>query len=96
MKNRKSVSSIIWRTIKKKSFLSAGIVFAVAASVVTALLPPLILGKVIDMITAGQEPALILIFSYFGLTALTGFSESFREGLLTVFGQKPPMPCAAA
>lgn len=88
MKNRKSVSSIIWRTIKKKSFLSAGIVFAVAASVVTALLPPLILGKVIDMITAGQEPALILIFSYFGLTALTGFSESFREGLLTVFGQK--------
>ena len=88
MKNRKSVSSIIWRTIKKKSFLSAGIVFAVAASVVTALLPPLILGKVIDMITAGQEPALILILSYFGLTALTGFSESFREGLLTVFGQK--------
>lgn len=88
MKNRKSVISIIWQTIKKKSFLSAGIVFAVAASVVTALLPPLILGKVIDMITAGQEPALILIFSYFGLTALTGFSESFREGLLTVFGQK--------
>ena len=88
MKNRKSVSSIIWRTIRKKSFLSAGIVFAVAASVVTALLPPLILGKVIDMITAGQEPALILILSYFGLTALTGFSESFREGLLTVFGQK--------
>lgn len=88
MKNRKSVSSIIWWTIKKKSFLSAGIVFAVAASVVTALLPPLILGKVIDMITAGQEPALILILSYFGLTALTGFSESFREGLLTVFGQK--------
>ena len=88
MKNRKSVSSIIWRTVKKKSFLSAGIVFAVAASVVTAMLPPLILGKVIDMITAGQEPALILIFSYFGLTALTGFSESFREGLLTVFGQK--------
>lgn len=88
MKNRKSVSSIIWRTIKKKSFLSAGIVFAVAASVVTALLPPLILGKVIDMITAGQEPALILILSYFGLTALTGFSESFREGFLTVFGQK--------
>ena len=88
MKNRKSVSSIIWQTVKKKSFLSAGIVFAVAASVVTALLPPLILGKVIDMITAGQEPALILIFSYFGLTALTGFSESFREGLLTVFGQK--------
>lgn len=88
MKNRKSVSSIIWRTIRKKSFLSAGIVFAVAASVVTALLPPLILGKVIDMITAGQEPVLILILSYFGLTALTGFSESFREGLLTVFGQK--------
>ena len=88
MKNKKSVSHVIWQTIKKKSLLSAGIVFAVAASVVTALLPPLILGKVIDMITAGQEPALILIFSYFGLTALTGFSESFREGLLTVFGQK--------
>ena len=55
MKNRKSVSSIIWQTIKKKSFLSAGIVFAVAASVVTALLPPLILGKVIDMIRSGAS-----------------------------------------
>ncbi len=88
MKNRKSVSNVIWQTIRKKSFLSAGIVLAVAASVVTALLPPLILGKVIDTITAGKEAAFFLIFSYFGLTALTGFSESLREGLLTVFGQK--------
>lgn len=88
MKNRKSVSNVIWQTIRKKSFLSAGIVLAVAASVVTALLPPLILGKVIDTITAGKEAAFLLIFSYFGLTALTGFSESLREGLLTVFGQK--------
>ena len=88
MKNRKSVSNVIWQTIRKKSLLSAGIVLAVAASVVTALLPPLILGKVIDTITAGKEAAFLLIFSYFGLTALTGFSESLREGLLTVFGQK--------
>ena len=88
MKNRKSVSHVIWQTVKKKSLLSAGIVSAVAASVVTALLPPLILGRVIDTITAGKEAAFILILSYFGLTALTGFSESLREGLLTVFGQK--------
>lgn len=88
MKNRKSVSHIIGQTVKKKSLLSAGIVLAVAASVVTALLPPLILERVIDTITAGKEAAFILILSYFGLTALTGFSESLREGLLTVFGQK--------
>lgn len=53
-----------------------------------ALLPPLVLAKAIDCLTAGQEFSLVLALSYFGLIALTGAAESFRESLLTIFGQK--------
>ena len=53
-----------------------------------ALIPPLILAKIIDTVTAGNEAAFSVILLYFVLLALTGILEAAREGLLTVFGQK--------
>lgn len=57
-------------------------------AIVTDLLPPLILGKIIDTITAGKAVTFAMIVLYFALLALTGFAEAAREGMLTVFGQK--------
>lgn len=68
--------------------LSAGILTAVIGAVVAALIPPLILAKIIDTVTAGNEAAFSVILLYFVLLALTGILEAAREGLLTVFGQK--------
>ena len=48
----------------------------------------MILGKIIDTMTAGQSATIAMVILYFLLTALTGFTEAAREGLLTVFGQK--------
>lgn len=66
----------------------AGILTAVIGAVVAALIPPLILAKIIDTVTAGNEAAFSVILLYFVLLALTGILEAAREGLLTVFGQK--------
>ena len=88
MHSSKNVGSVMWQTVKKQKWLSAGIVCAVAGAILTALLPPLILGTIIDTMTAGNVVSFYLIISYFGFTLLTGALESSREGLLIVFGQK--------
>ena len=84
----KTVSRVIWRTIEQYKWLSLGILCAVAGAIGMALLPPLLLGWLIDQLTAGEEISLSFAMLYFLFLALTGISESFREGLLTVFGQK--------
>lgn len=88
MKQKRQVKSVILETIKKQKMLSAGILTAVIGAVVAALIPPLILAKIIDTVTAGNEAAFSVILLYFVLLALTGILEAAREGLLMVFGQK--------
>ena len=86
--NVKNVRSVIRQTVTGYSGLSLGIVLAVAGAIVTALLPPWILGSIVDTITAGNAVPVALVILYFAFTVLTGLTESLREGLLTVFGQK--------
>lgn len=84
----KNVRSVIRQTVTGYAGLSLGIVLAVAGAIVTALLPPWILGSIVDTITAGNVVPVALVILYFAFTVLTGLTESIREGLLTVFGQK--------
>ena len=86
--NVKNVRSVIRQTVTDYAGLSLGIVLAVAGAIVTALLPPWILGSIVDTITAGNTVPVALVILYFAFTVLTGLTESLREGLLTVFGQK--------
>ena len=79
---------MIRQTVTGYAGLSLGIVLAVAGAIVTALLPPWILGSIVDTITAGNAVPVALVILYFAFTVLTGLTESLREGLLTVFGQK--------
>ena len=80
----KNVRSVIRQTVTSY----AGLSLAVAGAIVTALLPPWILGNIVDTITAGNAVPVALVILYFAFTVLTGLTESLREGLLTVFGQK--------
>ena len=68
--------------------LPIALVITVVGAVVTALVPPLILEKIVDGLTAGNPMAIAQAFSYFGVVALAGLLESTRESLLIVFGQK--------
>lgn len=88
MKNKDRVSSVIWQTVRRKKALSLGIVCVVAGAIAFSLFPPLILGKIIDSLTAGQSVSIGMAGLYFALLALAGLLESLREGGLTLFGQK--------
>lgn len=88
MKNEEHVRSVILQTIRERKLLSLGIVCAVCGAVAAALFPPMILGKIIDALTAGQSVSFAMALSYFALLALAGAMESLRESGLTVFGQK--------
>ena len=86
--NVKNVRSVIRQTVTGYAGLSLGILLAVTGAIVTALLPPWILGSIVDTITTGNTVPVAVVILYFAFTVLTGLTESLREGLLTVFGQK--------
>ena len=88
MRNRENIRTVLLQTVQKNIWLSLGIVLTVVGAVVAALLPPLVLAKIVDTLTAGTPAALGQVLLYFGLLALTGLLESARESLLTVFGQE--------
>ena len=68
--------------------LTAGTLLCVAAAVAASLLPPLLLGRIIDRLTAGGALTLAAVLLYFGSLALEGLLSSAQESLLVLFGQK--------
>lgn len=68
--------------------LTAGTVLCVAASVAASLLPPLLLARVIDRLTAGLPLSFLAVLLYFGSLALEGVLTSAQESLLVLFGQR--------
>lgn len=87
-KNSHNVVSIILHTIIKRKWLSLGIIISVCGAVITALYPPLVLGKIVDTLTTGSQMPVYLVFLYMAFTVIAGLMEATREGLLTIFGQK--------
>lgn len=88
--NRKNetVRSVVLGTVRRQPLLCTALVLAVAGAVAASLLPPLVLGRVVDRLTARQAVPFALALGYFGLLALSGGLDSLRESLLTVFGQR--------
>ena len=84
----KTVKTVILETVKTHLGLSLLILLAVLGAVGAGLLPPLLLGKIVDGLSQGSPAPWGEILGYFGLTVLAGVLESGREVLLTVFGQK--------
>mgnify|MGYP000255632922 FL=1 len=68
--------------------LTVGTVLCVAASVAASLLPPLLLARVIDRLTAGIPLTMAAVLLYFGSLALEGGLSSAQESLLVLFGQR--------
>lgn len=68
--------------------LTVGTVLCVAASVAASLLPPLLLARVIDRLTAGLPLSFLAVLLYFGSLALEGVFTSAQESLLVLFGQR--------
>lgn len=86
----KNVSTvrIILSSVLKNAVLSIGTVAAVAGAIVTALIPPLVLERIVNTLTEGKRLGIMLVSAYFGIILMTGLAESARESLLSVFGQR--------
>lgn len=88
MKHKGNVRNILIDTVNKQKWLSSGILITVLGAIGASLISPLLLGKIVDSITAGHAVAFSFFVLYFVVLALTGFMDTARESLLTVFGQK--------
>ena len=87
--NRKNgVFTAIQMAAASHPLLTAGTLLCVAASVAASLLPPLLLARVIDKLTAGLPLTFWAVLAYFGSLALEGGFSSAQESLLVLFGQK--------
>ena len=87
-RNKSSVFASIRMAARAHHVLTVGTILCVAASVVASLLPPLLLARIIDGLTAGLPLTLWAVLTYFCSLALEGVLSSAQESLLVLFGQK--------
>lgn len=89
-KNDHGVFAAVRMAAASHRLLTVGTVLCVAASVAASLLPPLLLARVIDRLTAGLPLSFLAVLLYFGSLALEGVLTSAQESLLVLFGQRMP------
>lgn len=87
-KNDHGVFAAVRMAAASHRLLTVGTVLCVAASVAASLLPPLLLARVIDRLTAGLPLSFLAVLLYFGSLALEGMLTSAQESLLVLFGQR--------
>ena len=87
-KRTNGVFSAIRMAAVSHHLLTVGTILCVTASVVASLLPPLLLARIIDGLTAGIPLTFVAVLLYFGSLALEGVLSSVQESLLVLFGQK--------
>ena len=88
MKTEASVARIIGRTIRNRRVLSALLILTIVFSIGFTILPPLVLEKIVDTLTAGEQILLSVAVGYFGITAVSGLLDAAKESLITAFGQE--------
>ncbi len=87
-KNDHGVFAAVRMAAASHRLLKVSTVLCVAASVAASLLPPLLLARVIDRLTAGLPLSFLAVLLYFGSLALEGVLTSAQESLLVLFGQR--------
>ena len=87
-KQNAGVSEALRMAAVSHRLLTAGTVLCAASSVLASLLPPLLLARIIDGLTAGLPLTFTAVLLYFGSLVLEGALSSAQEGLLVLFGQK--------
>ena len=86
--NKNGVAAALRTAATAHCFLTVCVILCVAASVAASLLPPLLLARCIDSLTAGLPLTIWAVLAYFASLALEGALSSAQESLLVVFGQK--------
>ena len=87
-RHKSGVFAAIRAAAASRRLLTVGTLLCVAAAVAASLVPPLLLGRIIDRLTGGAPLTLLAALLYFGSLALEGLLSSAQESLLVLFGQK--------
>jgi ABC-type multidrug transport system fused ATPase/permease subunit len=88
MKHNGGLKLVLKNTIRKQKLLTMGLAAAICGSVAFALIPPLVLEKIVNMLTGGYSAPLSLALLYFVMLAVSGLFDTCKEVMITVFGQK--------
>lgn len=88
MKTESSVTQLVGRTIRKNMWLSVLLILTIVFSICFSLFPPLVLEKIVDTLTVGEQILLPMAVGYFGIVAASGLLDAAKESLITAFGQK--------
>lgn len=70
----------------KKWVILLGVV--IGCSVITSLIPPLVLERIVNRLGAQRSISFLLALSYFLCVVLADISESLQNACITIFGQK--------
>lgn len=82
------VSKCIKNTIQESRRFFVLLILIIAASVIFALLPPLVLGKIVDSLADGKKMFFSMAVGYFFVVAISGLLDAVKESMITVFGQR--------
>lgn len=85
---RNTVFTATLQAAKAHRWLSLGTALCALSSVAVSLLPPLVLGHLIDRLTVGLPFPFYLALVYFGSLVLEGVLTAAQETTLELFGQK--------
>lgn len=85
---RDPIANSVNTSIRKNSGMTILMLASIIGSVILAVIPPLVLGRLVDSLAEGSGISLQNALYYFLLLVLSGFLESVRGGLITIFGQK--------
>lgn len=85
---RNIVFTATLQAAKTHRWLSLGTALCALSSVAVSLLPPLVLGHLIDRLTVGLPFPFYLALVYFGSLVLEGVLTAAQETTLELFGQK--------
>lgn len=76
------------RVVKSNKLLTGTMLALILCAILFALLPPLVLERIVNHLTEGRYVAAWLAALYFGTLAAAGLFEAFQNITITVFGQK--------
>ena len=85
---RGGVFSAVRHAAAEHKLLSAGTLLCAGTAVLASLLPPILLGRTVDGLAAGQAPLFSAVLLYFASLALESVLSAGQATLLEMFGQK--------
>lgn len=85
---RSGVFTAVLASAGSHRLLTLGTLLCAGSSVLSSLLPPLLLARIIDRLAAGTALTAAAAAAYFASLALEGILASGQEVLLEMFGQK--------